>query len=680
MKSNIDILTPEELLVIQQYLQDAPDPVKWIEDEIIFPSKGFMNFYPPVNQKILFRSVHKFPVRYALGFAENGFQPHQINIRSSVRFGKTLIAIFIILYYMRFKSSNIMSCFANEDKTRDFFTNKLIPLIRLNPELNQLWNGKLDDLNSREITLSNGILRVASSESENSIASVSCQVMHMSEASKYHKRFDVIGQGKNRTIDYEASGEYLTIIESSPKSKTDPFSIECNTTPQLRPYVKLKCGHYHYLEDNIIKLSSELNPNKLFENNNLQAITSHEDNCYIECPTCLHRSYQRDLQQLLSDVLWAEKPSQIYLDKQPNFEYDAVTFNGNRLYSGSYKLTTCMFDYFKSLFKNDAHMALSMYHTETMGREAYQDESINDSGFRADDHKQNYTITKPVNIYPQECDFAFLGADTQNDCIYYMICGFQKKTGNIYLLDANQVFFFNKENGEYKRDGKLLALDESMYEQIYLDFYNNAYGKVFKKPDGSIIPLLGGLQDFGGNAHKLTIYIADRIKNHWLTHGIKSDSKNLPELVNYTPEPGNSKLTACKTKILSKMALNYLYKLDGFNIILPNDTKFEFISQINTEVYSIDKDDMVTISKNNHYRSCFNYLLGAAYLWGAFEYDYKRIDEAMSNFKSSPAVESTATTSSPAVVSSKKETPQSNKANVNHVFAKLNKLTGQVCG
>lgn len=672
MKSQAE-LTYKEWHILDQYLQDNPDPVEWIEDNIIFPSRGFMNFYPPVDQKIKLRSYQKFPLRYALGFAENRFQPHQINIRSSVRFSKTLIAVFIILYYMRFRTSNIMSCFANEDKTKDFFSNKLTPLIKLNPELNQLWNGKLDDLNSREITLNNGIMRVASAESENSIASVSCQLMHMSEASKYHKRFDVIGQGKNRTIDYEQSGEYLIIVESSPKSKTDPFAIECNTTAQLRPYVQLTCGHWHFLEDNVIKLSSELNPNRLYENNNLQAITAKDDTCYIECPTCLHRSFQGDLSRMLDNVIWAQESKQIFADVQPQFEFDAVTFNGNRLYSGSYKLNTCMFDYFKALFKNDGHMALNMYHTETMGREAYEDISLNDKGFRVDDHKQNYTIYAPINIYPQEVDFAFVGTDTQNDCLYVLICGFQKKTGTIYLLDARQIFYNNNQ------DGKLFALDESMYDQIYLDFYNNTYGKQFKRPDGSSIPILGGLQDFGGNAHKLTIFIADKIKNHWLTHGIKSDSKNLTELVNYTPEPGNSKLTACKTKILSKMALNYLYKLDGFDLVLPNDVNYDFTSQINTEVYYIDKDDMVTISKNNHYRSCFNYLLGAAYLWGAFEYDYKRIDEALNNFKAAPPANPIYTPQA-STLPLTKDPQQAGKSAVNNVFSKLNKLSSRVCG
>lgn len=584
-----------ERALIERFLEVEPDPVEWIEKNIYLPKTSA---YAKPGRVVL-DPFQKFIIRFALGHTSSKKIIKYLKICSSVQVGKSFLAEMIMCYLIRFRSAKIMLTYSIEKMCKRVFKERLQPLITGNPELNKFVTGKADDMCQEFISLTNGTIRLGSAEAPNTIASFSMPFIISSECSKYPDNVvDVKQLLYGRKNYYEKTGDYLVIMESSPRDKNDAFGRMMKESQiHLYPFVKAPCGHRIFMEDKIIRGICDEKGKTVQDP---ERIKSDVNNAWLECPVCGMKIYEVDHIKLLKgSVVWAPSADVIESDDQPSFEVEDATVHMNKLLNEGYKFVDCLSDYFSAKNKLDGGVALRTYQNETMGRAT----SLTDD--QATDERKfvpmslPYTIYTSNNRFPLPIKFAMFGADTQDRCFYYVIRGFTGIDTDTYLLDADTI--------EYD-------LMKQSKDDIYKYFRQKTFDKILLREDDYRIPLIGGCIDHGGHRAELVNYITARIPR---LHRYKGSSKKDAPLL----ERGDSGIYFGNTEALSLQVHNLMYNC---NFYLPcdvveeitEDSTNEYLTQLQGEYwkkFNVTGTEVIRFKQevNNHYRSAENYCQAA---------------------------------------------------------------------
>ena len=602
-----------EIILLDSYLETEPDPVEWVECNISIPEGSAYGKYGPVQlsefQKFLLRLLVRQDVLL-------------VCIMASVQVGKSFIVEMALLYIMRFRTSKVMFCYATTALCKRVIKERLTPLISKNSELSKLLTGIQDDVAQFAISLKNGTLRLGSAEAaENTICSFSSQIVVGSECSKYPENIDVIKMLDGRYTYFIKTQNYKAIYESSPKYSKDNFSLKCASTElQLYPFCKLPCGHYAYLEDKIIKVIHDESDEPIQD---VLILGEQLDNAWIECPECGCRVFEKDHFRILQTVIWCDASENIENDTQEEFlDIHSFTPHINRLYDEGYTFVQCMIDFFTAKNKIDGGTSLRIYQNETQGRPvlSVEDEQLEQQEQFIPRKIPYYIYSGSENRHPLPVKFALLGGDTQQFKFYFVIRGFTGLNSDTYLLDADTIEF--DKLGEDK-------------EKIYKKYYERTFGRLLKRTDGTTIPLLGGMQDQGGNNGPLVDHIVSKIPELYAYKG----SSEAEKAVLIKKSETNNKLYLGNTASLSKIVHDLMYNR---NFYLPEDVSKDYLKQLQgnfwRKIQGKGADDNYKMkfehTANDHYRSSENYCQAAAteLLWDAFNPKSPRVTRDIDKF------------------------------------------------
>lgn len=591
-------LFESEKKLFKEFLQKEELPTDWIEKNISLP----INSKYALKGKVKLDEFQKYIINYTLGHTSELFRPHYINIRSAVQIGKSFIAEMIIDYLIKFRHKDLMLCYTTAAICKEVIKYRLGPVIKENNTFESFITGYQDDFSADHINLNSCSIRFASAEAADStIASFSIPYIIASEVSKYPNTAnskDIVQMLKGRKTFHEKLGDFLVLLESSPIDIDDQFGRACSESDiQLYPHVKLSCGHRAFLEDKIIEVikdqegKSIQDPKKILENVN---------NAWVVCPKCHQRTYERDHIKLLkSPIIYANNSDEIIDDKQPEYRYDNVTFNLNKLLNEGYRFIDCMADLFKAKNKKDGGKALKLYHNETMGRSHFiSDELVDENVFVP--NKLDYYIYRKDRLVPANVKYAVLGGDTQEDRIYYTIYGLTGNNCDLFLLDSDSINFTKQES--------------TQHNLIYDRFYKYVFEKKIYNELDEEIQIICGAIDEGGHHKGLINHIIGKLPNFYSYKGSSQYNKRTIGLVERSEK--DRKLIFGHTEFLSKEFYRHMHWLNDSKLYLPQDVSSDYMDQINSEYWvkttfnGIDKYKFVQLL-NNHLRSCSNYAMAA---------------------------------------------------------------------
>lgn len=583
--------------------KEPDDPCEWIEKNLILPENSAYAQPGPVR---LF-NFQKWLIRKALNKIKSPVLVHRFIICSSVQVGKSFISELIMCYLIRWRSAKIMLAYSTNNMVRRTIKERIIPLINANSELNQYKTGVEDDFSMEYLTLTKGTIRVASAEAESTIASFSLPYIIASELAKYPTTKIDIGQLlEGRKNFFEESGNWLIVMESSPKFDDDAFGkIVSSAQVQLYPHVKLSCGHWCFMEDRKTEGLKDENGDTI---QSPELIKSNVNNAWLVCPQCQHKTFEAEHAALLrGDVIWARSPADIISDMQPGYDYENICVNMNKYLNSGYHFNDCLSEFFKHKNVLDGGISLRTWYNESMGRpqKRIDDQSIKDSQTSYTPKKLPYTIYSSdpkENKIPLPGKFLLFGGDTQDRSIFFTVRAFTGKNTDTYLVDAGEVQF------DFLNETK---------EEICQRFQDRTYNKEYFREDGERLYILGGMLDVGGHRQELASFICAKTPN---LSRYKGSSKG--ELAPFI-EKGPSGIWFGNITSLS-LQINYL--MYNTNFYVPSDisTFSDYLTQLTGETFiQIENKYGATTQKrivkqNNHCRSAENYMQLIAYHLQAF--------------------------------------------------------------
>ena len=598
-----------ELRLIDRYIEKEPDPVEWIEKNISLPLKY------AIPGPVKLDSFQQYIIRKTLGHASDKIRLKTLMICSGVQIGKSLLCELIICFIIRFRVPKMILCYATTQMIKRVIKERLSPLIQENQELNQFMTEYVNDINMDSINLTNGVMRIASAEAESTIATFASQVVYGSECAKYP--LGIIKMLKGRKNAFEKMGDYLVMLESSPKFSDDEFCSNINEIPtHLYPHVKLSCGHWVFLEDKILHVIKDEKGKSI---QNISILREDIDNVWIECPVCGKKIFEREHLSLVKGmVIWARCREDILNnEQQPEYKTDSIVFFLNKLLDYSYTFNKCITDFFAAKNKLDGSASLRLYVNETMGRPIEKIAEKETSRDRYEPVRLPYTIYASNNRFSNDIKFAMLGADLQEREIVYVIRGFTGKNTDTYLLDADKCTFDKYTENK---------------ETVYKRFREQVWDKKLIRENGLQIPLIAGICDSGGHWTDLIYHIASKIPTFFCYKGSR-ESSNAPILER---SKTTNKLYLGNTELLCLQVNNLMYE---HNFYCPDDVSEEYIEQLNGE-YFIRVESKLSVkmkrhvNDNNHFRSAENYLqaLTLDILFDAYNHNSKRIEAQISKF------------------------------------------------
>ena len=565
----------------------------------------------------------------------------RIMFKGPTRTFKSGMAEVVMYWGMKYLSINGMIAYAEHDTVSLIFRTRISPMIRQNKEMRVLWNGVEDNLTTKNIVLRNCLWRAASAQDINDIASMGAGFVIGSEVSKWQRLKDnPILKMYGRQSAYPAELR-ASILESTPFEVGDYFYEEIyrDGTLVLQPHYPCPvCGEFQVFQDKNIRLRED----EVEEHSRQAARLRDEKEKAVKylCPNCNQEITEHDRVTMDSKVVWAapgevditfhpdihdeesrrkfiaerriwEQPGEA-IDKcgnisgLPRTRYDRVCFDWNRSVDVNFTFYEWLAQFFDSCKKADK------YHT-------YENETNCHFWNPAPTHKQSISALENKkgdyymfagnghgNFIPDDVLRVTAGIDTQNDEFYYCIIGWGPYM-KMYVLRHGRIYC-PVDKPEYT--------DRLVLLNIFRDGLLNK--NVLQKKDGTIMPILTGFVDRGGEKRHADIDLIDEnISNIWAYTGAANS-----DLKMFNDEGLVVKSKTCPGFYCAAMKVSELMGeiMESDKFILPLDCGRDFMAQALNHVHDVEIDSKGNPKKvmrkidPDHYRSCLNMALAAAIL------------------------------------------------------------------
>ena len=563
-------------------------PSEWVESNFILTTA----YATPGKLKLRLWQVE--PINAIMNY-------HVVMFCGSVQTGKSLLAEGCTGWIIDNLPMNSMICYAKADTVKSVFDERLKPMVQEVPAIRKYWNGDDDRLTQKKITLSHMILRIASAENKNDIATYSAGYVYASEVSKYPKKdFDQIRALFGRQEEYRRNGVTRAVIESSPDHEGDPLHRVMYTRGVLNldPHVRCPhCGKWQVLIDSQIK---ELPDKNTGEYDHDPERIREEDAAVYECEFCRKEISERDRSIISKSVVWAAVGEEILADGTVKNRKKAkrVSFRWNRLVDVTFKYSECLARFFSARQSVDP-ATLKTYQNEDMAVFAKKESRQFSSNWLMQ-KRLSYSQYGETSGYPENIIVLTIGMDTQDDGFYYSIRGWAQSMES-YLIKHNFVEC-KMTDDKYKNRDEIVKL---VQEEIIVN--------IPKRLDGACLSISAGFIDRGGHRPKDVDYLCSRI--NFLNPYVGSVRKNAPLL-----EKSKTKtLFNGNTENLSKIVETYS---EGELWHLPEDVTEDYCSQFLRQYWQ-DKIDSHGNSiteymhgGKDHLRDCENLNIAASLYLG----------------------------------------------------------------
>ena len=528
----------------------------------------------------------------------------------AVQTGKSLIAECALWYVVDNIPMHTMCCYAKRQTVEDVFQDRIKPTIEAVPFLRRLWDGNPDNLTKDKIKLRNSIIRVASAQVKNDIATFSAGLIYASEVCKYRELdYDVIKLLRGRQEAYGMIGRKKEILESSPIEENDTLHKEMFTSGviNLEPYFPCPtCNTYQVLTLDQIK---EV-PNAQKEKDHNPERIRQDEAAYYECIYCGNSIQEHHRIDIGERVVWAAKDEKIKPDgtlATPRRKTSGVSFQWSRLVDYSFKYSECLARFFEAS-RAGSPVKLRSFLNEDMGQY---------STIKAEERSTSWLLTKCAkytmrdDLIPKDVLVIICGVDTQDNGFYYVLRGFGAGKES-WLLDCDFI---------------ACDMQKDQAPQIVLDTVEKyIHRRELFTVDGRRLFINIGLIDRGGHKANFVDYIAARMDSFYAYIGSK---EKLHPLV----KAGKEDIYWGNTENLGKIVAS---DADKDNWHLPEDVPQDYLNQF-VKQYEREEVDRYgnTLKKwvkggADHYRDCENMIQAGLIVLGVDEvlFDGEKVEEA----------------------------------------------------
>jgi phage terminase large subunit GpA-like protein len=504
----------------------------------------------------------------------------------AVQTGKSLIAECALWYVIDNYNLHAMLCYAKRQTVEDVFQDRIKPTIQQVPFLRKLWDGNPDNLTKDKIKLRNTILRVASAQVQNDIATFSAGLIYASEVCKYREMgYDVVKALRGRQEAYNMIGRKKEILESSPIEVGDTLHREMFTmgVTNLEPYHPCPhCGEYQVLRvDKIKELPNESgtcdrNPERIRQNQAAQ----------YECQYCklvIDESHRIDMGER---VVWAANDEKILSDGKlayPRIKKTGVSFQWSRFIDYSFKFSEALARFYEAARAGSA-IKLRTFKNEDLGQFSTLD---------ANERPVSWLFAKcrPYTMrdarIPAGVLAVFCGVDTQDKGFYFVLRGYGAGKES-WLLDCDYI--------------PCDMESDQNYEVVFQSVNARINRRQLITEDNRNLFIAQGLIDRGGHRAEYVDYIVDRMENFNAYIGSTIKISSIVEMKKNDIVFGN-KIYLSKTVAQDAEMSNWH---------LPEDITADYCKQfvMQYEAEEIDtkgnKKRVWKEGNNDHYRDCEN--------------------------------------------------------------------------
>ncbi|MDD5363410.1 MAG: phage terminase large subunit family protein [Ignavibacteria bacterium] len=529
---------------------------------------------------------------------------------------------------MKYLKINGIITYAETETAKLVFKTRILPMIKSNPALRELWDGNEDNLTIDNILLMGSFWRIASAQNINDLATFGAGFIIGSEVSKWEKMiYDPIDTLYGRQ---KGCPQHLrfSIIESSPNKTGDCHYNEIykDGVLILRPAVPCPtCGEYQILSDYIpgrdgspnefcIKLRDPNFPlSAQFIRNMKEAAVKYECRfCKNEIRESDRIKISRRIKYIAPEIYEGEKFHQkaekilkdgTIIDEEKRDKFETVCFQWSRLVDeANFPFYECLARFAES---KNIPQKKKTYDNEDMARHTVLKAArLEVNSFES--KKRKYFSRGALCQVPDEVLVCTCGVDSMDDYFYYVIPGWGENMSS-WVLRYGKIFCPIDKNRPLEKTLEI--------------FKNGLYESALANKTGSrIYPIKQGFIDRGGHRAADVDYITDNLGFMDSYVGLtKIDPKKSPLYKSMTKDDNGepNKFYLGQTPYLSYEVGKMM---DGKLWFLPMDVSDDFIKQANAQYFKNKTLSDGRIESEwihdevDHYRDCLNLAYAAALL------------------------------------------------------------------
>jgi len=568
----------------------------------------------------------------------------RVAYRLPTRCFKSGMAEGVAFWAMKYKNIGGIVCYSEHGTCGTVFRARISPMIKLNPCLRELWDGKDDNLTQDNIFLKNGLWRATSSQDIHDLATFGAGFVYGSEVAKWVRsektKSDPVDMLYGRQDGYPMELR-MSIIESSPYLIGDPLYKEVYKagTLILQPHYPCpKCGEYHVYRDGNIRLRNPEVPDP--HNQAAMLRDLKEAACYYECPNCHQEITETERRAMDQRVVWAaptdpdislkKQWSQVgeKIDRSGNVSgvrregFGMVCFDANR----SVDLTFTFYEWLARYFQSCKDQGkFQLYENETNARhfEREVDHKVELTAMEAKKSGYRYWMRaadidgRPIvcadgtpvdNYIPDDVLVVTAGVDAQDREFFYEIHGWGAHMES-WVLRYGQIYC-PIHDPDYADPRRIL---EIFRKGFLLD-------NILSKRSGAILDIRAAVIDRGGHRTADVDMLSSNIKNLVGYVGLTRSDPKRPLIFKSEGKDGhgnqNPFFVGQGERLSEETGL--LIATDMWH--LPQDAGTDFMRQCQNQYHTTELDTHGNERRvwhkvrPDHYRSCLNYSLAAAEL------------------------------------------------------------------
>ncbi len=320
----------------------------------------------------------------------------QLTLKTSAQVGKTTMILVGYAWIVRFDNADTLWVMAGQDTAEELMRDKVQPAIQDIADLAAKFTGVDDDVTQKSLRFIDGTLFMGWAKSAASLASRSCKRVFFDETGKYptfaSKEASPVRLGMQRAKNF---WDRLVVLASTPTTKHGIISEQFELSDQRYYHVPCPhCGVKQKLIWDQLKFGEDHDPDRI----------EREGDAWYECIACAGKIKEQHRYKMLMGGEWIPDRPEVTTHRG---------YHLSVLYSPWVPWATTAATFLK--VKDRTHLLMDFWNSDLGLDWVEKDIQVTEDAIEA------LKLDYGMGIVPTGGLFLTLGADTQDDGVYYVV-------------------------------------------------------------------------------------------------------------------------------------------------------------------------------------------------------------------------------------------------------------------